>query len=80
MMKHTFLLISLIVAFVACSAGALWALPIQNADGTDGFEDIGGTPYAYYANSGELMFVAEGNNLGNPANLLVYRFIKRFTL
>jgi hypothetical protein len=70
MMKHTFLLVSLIVAFIACSAGTLWALPIQNDNGTDGFEDVGGTPYAYYVNSGKLMFIAEGNNLGNPANRL----------
>ena len=72
-MKRTFLFFVLIAAFIACSAGTLWALPIQNDDGTDGFEDIGGvggTPYAYYVNSGELMFVAEGNDLGNPANLL----------
>lgn len=69
-MKHTFLLISLIVSFIAWSVGTLWALPIQNDNGADGFEDVGGRPYAYYVNSGELMFVAEGNNLGNQANRL----------
>lgn len=68
-MKRTFLLIPLIVASIACSTGTLWALPVVNTAGDD-VEDVGGTPYAYYANSGVLMFVAEGNNLGNPANLL----------
>jgi len=63
-MKRTFLLIPLIVASIACSTSSLWALPVVNTAG-DAIEDLGGTPYAYYVNSGELMFVADGNKLGN---------------
>lgn len=39
-----------------------WASPILNVDGTDGFEDVNGTPYDHYANSGELIGVFGGND------------------
>ncbi len=57
---RSFLLASLlIVCFVSVSVAA----PLINVAG-DGYEDVGGLPYAYYANSGELLFLAPGNNQG----------------
>ena len=39
-----------------------WATPILNLDGSDGFEDVNDTPYAHYANTGELIGVFGGND------------------
>jgi hypothetical protein len=39
------------------------AAPVINVAG-DGYEDVGGLPYAYYANSGEFLFLETGNNEG----------------
>ena len=50
--------------FLIGGFGNLYATPLLNDDGSDGFEDIAGSPYAYYVNSGEFMFFKEGNNDG----------------
>ena len=73
-MKRNFLIFLLITSFITCSAGMLWATPVLNDNGSDGFEDIAGSPYAYYVNSGGFMFLGSkyslNNDLGNAANLL----------
>ena len=63
-MRRTFLLISLIVALITCSADSLWAIPVLNDSG-DGVEDVGGVKYAWYQNSGTFMFIGDYNNEGN---------------
>ena len=63
-MRRTFLLISLIVAYITCSASSLWAIPALNDSG-DGVEDVDGVKYAWYQNSGTFMFIGDYNNEGN---------------
>lgn len=70
-MKRNFLLFLLIIAFITCSAGMVWALPMVNTS-NDGFEDypwdVGDFSvtdrFAYYQNTGEHFFTGEGNNEG----------------
>ena len=56
----SFLLASLLIV---CFAAISMAAPVINVAG-DGYEDVGGLPYAYYANSGEFLFLETGNNEG----------------
>lgn len=56
----SFLLASLLIV---CFASVSISAPVINVAG-DGYEDVGGLPYAYYANSGEFLFLASGNNEG----------------
>jgi len=67
-MKRNFLFFLLTTAFIICSVGIGWAMPILNDGGSDGFEDVGGVPFAQYVNSGELMFTSSGNNEGSTFN------------
>jgi len=64
-----FLCVMLLV-FLATPAAAL---PIFNDDGTDGFEDVAGNPYATYVNSGDLVGTVQSGNIGpgNAADLLI---------
>jgi hypothetical protein len=57
--------ISIIVAWTTMA----WTLPILNDDGTGPLDTFAnGTSYGTYTNSGNLLFIESGNNLGNPAN------------
>lgn len=68
-MKYLRVLVAilLIVGFASVS----WAIPMLNDDGSGNPIDqlADGTSYGYYRNSGDLLFVNDGNNLGSPANL-----------
>lgn len=44
------------------------ATPILNSNG-DGEEDVSGIAYSTYQNSGKLLFIEDGNNLGNEEAL-----------
>ena len=63
--------ITLLSVFLILIAWAplAWSLPVLNSDGSgpiDGYED--GSSYGTYTNSGELLFIEEGNNEGSPSN------------
>lgn len=47
--------------FMVGMTGLAIAQPILNDDGSDGFEDVGGTPYATYVNSYDFLGINEGN-------------------
>lgn len=57
----SFLLVSLLIV---CLASVSMATPVINVGG-DGYEDVSGLPYAYYANSGQFLFIETGNNEGS---------------
>lgn len=59
------MLFLLIMAFITCSAGTLWAIPVLNTS-NDGIEDyLSGDRFAYYQNSGDFMFIGNYNNESN---------------
>ena len=66
-MKSLKILLVAMIFLLGFSSLAL-ATPILNTSG-DGIEDISGIAYATYQNSGKLLFIEDGNNIGNPATL-----------
>ena len=63
MKKKLFTLVfSMFIFCIFTSVTSLWALPVSNA-ANDGYEDLlDGTIYSEYQNSGEFMFIQDGNN------------------
>lgn len=65
-MKKSKLKIFLVLMLSAGLAGNVFAMPVANT-ANDGFEDFAdGSVFGYYQNSGDLLFVQSGNNLGGP--------------
>lgn len=71
MRKTTFLSKTFLatVVLAVCWAGAGWAVPVYNEISpgvyTDTFDDEGTDSYGTYTNSGDLLFVEQGNNNGS---------------
>lgn len=66
-MKRTFALT--LAGAISLFASIACATPIFNV-AHDGFEDLGnGSAYSTYVNSGQFLYLASGNNLGNAATL-----------